>query len=117
VEALASVSTTISVIHKANYTPGDLELFDVTTDKVVDTLPLTFAPSAWTASFMASLAPGDYEVLVTGSNNTSSLGVGGSVITSGVPEPSTWAMMALGFAGLGYAAFRQRKTKISMLAA
>jgi PEP-CTERM motif len=24
-----------------------------------------------------------------------------------VPEPSTWAMMALGFAGLGYAAFRQ----------
>jgi PEP-CTERM motif len=26
---------------------------------------------------------------------------------SGVPEPSTWAMMALGFAGLGYAAFRR----------
>jgi hypothetical protein len=24
-----------------------------------------------------------------------------------VPEPSTWAMMVLGFAGLGYAAFRQ----------
>jgi hypothetical protein len=24
-----------------------------------------------------------------------------------VPEPSTWAMMALGFAGLGYAAFRR----------
>jgi hypothetical protein len=27
-----------------------------------------------------------------------------------VPEPATWAMMALGFAGLGYAAFR-RNTK------
>jgi hypothetical protein len=26
---------------------------------------------------------------------------------SSVPEPSTWAMMALGFAGLGYAAFRR----------
>ena len=25
---------------------------------------------------------------------------------SSVPEPSTWAMMALGFIGLGYAAFR-----------
>jgi hypothetical protein len=24
-----------------------------------------------------------------------------------VPEPSTWAMMVLGFAGLGYAAFRR----------
>jgi hypothetical protein len=32
-----------------------------------------------------------------------------------VPEPSTWAMMALGFAGLGYAAFR-RNTKDRALA-
>jgi hypothetical protein len=34
---------------------------------------------------------------------------------SPVPEPSTWAMMALGFAGLGYAAFR-RNTKVRALA-
>lgn len=34
---------------------------------------------------------------------------------SGVPEPSTWAMMALGFAGLGYAAFR-RNSKVRALA-
>jgi hypothetical protein len=27
--------------------------------------------------------------------------------TGGTPEPSTWAMMAIGFAGLGYAAFRR----------
>jgi hypothetical protein len=26
-----------------------------------------------------------------------------------VPEPSTWAMMLIGFAGLGYAAFHRRK--------
>ena len=32
-----------------------------------------------------------------------------------VPEPSTWAMMVLGFAGLGYAAFR-RNTKGRALA-
>jgi PEP-CTERM motif len=32
-----------------------------------------------------------------------------------VPEPSTWAMMGLGFAGLGYAAFR-RNTKGRVLA-
>jgi hypothetical protein len=25
-----------------------------------------------------------------------------------IPEPSTWAMMLIGFAGLGYAAFRRR---------
>jgi hypothetical protein len=116
-EAIASLSTTISVIHEANYTPGDLELFDVTTDTVVETKALTFSSSAWTASFMDPVGPGDYEVLITGTSHTPALGVGGSVITSGVPEPSTWAMMMLGFMGLGYAAFRQRKTKVSMIAA
>jgi hypothetical protein len=30
-------------------------------------------------------------------------------ITGGVPEPSTWAMMLIGFAGLGFAAYRQSK--------
>jgi hypothetical protein len=30
-------------------------------------------------------------------------------ITSGVPEPSTWAMMLLGFAGLGYAGYRRAR--------
>lgn len=34
---------------------------------------------------------------------------------SGVPEPSTWAMMAIGFAGLGYAASR-RNSKVRALA-
>jgi PEP-CTERM motif len=33
-----------------------------------------------------------------------------------VPEPSTWAMMTLGFAGLGYAAFRRNSTKSRALA-
>jgi hypothetical protein len=34
-----------------------------------------------------------------------------------VPELSTWAMMAFGFGGLGYAASRRRKANISALAA
>ena len=51
-----------------------------------------------------------------------SLSVGGSIelasggtesasesVTVGVPEPSTWAMMLLGFAGLGFAGYRARK--------
>ena len=36
--------------------------------------------------------------------------------TSAVPEPSTWAMMILGFAGVGFMAYR-RKSKPSLLAA
>jgi hypothetical protein len=40
-------------------------------------------------------------------------GVGGAV-----PEPSTWAMMLLGFAGLGFAGYRRaRKGSVSIEAA
>jgi hypothetical protein len=35
--------------------------------------------------------------------------------TPAVPEPSTWAMMILGFAGVGFMAYR-RKSKISLIA-
>jgi hypothetical protein len=39
-----------------------------------------------------------------------------SGIQSAVPEPSTWAMMLLGFAGLGFMAYR-RKSKSALMAA
>jgi hypothetical protein len=35
-----------------------------------------------------------------------------SVIT-GVPEPSTWAMMLLGFCGLGLLAYRRKKPALT----
>jgi len=39
-------------------------------------------------------------------------GVGGSGgYVGGVPEPSTWVMMLLGFAGLSFAGYRQTKRK------
>jgi hypothetical protein len=38
------------------------------------------------------------------------------VVTGDVPEPSTWAMMILGFAGLGFMSYR-RKSKPALLAA
>jgi hypothetical protein len=34
-------------------------------------------------------------------------GVGNTAL-SAVPEPSTWAMMILGFAGIGFMAYRRR---------
>jgi PEP-CTERM motif len=38
----------------------------------------------------------------------------GGIYSSAVPEPSTWAMMGLGFAGLAFAGYRSRRTAISI---
>ena len=34
--------------------------------------------------------------------------VGTAVVAAAVPEPSTWAMMILGFAGVGFMAYRRK---------
>jgi hypothetical protein len=51
--------------------------------------------------------------------DTNTIGIGGCSSPPGgstVPEPSTWAMMLVGFAGLGFVGYR-RATRISALAA
>ena len=45
----------------------------------------------------------------TGAFLSLSLETSGVVITPGTPEPSTWAMMLISFAGLGFAGYRQRQ--------
>ncbi len=105
VNAITALSATIATSSSSSYTPGDLELFEGAT--LVESAPLTFSGSAYTASFTKILGPGDYTAEITGTVDVTSLGIGGTVSTSAVPEPSTWAMMALGFIGLGYAASRR----------
>jgi hypothetical protein len=48
--------------------------------------------------------------------NGSTGNVGSNSFTT-VPEPATWAMMLLGFAGLGYAGYRKAKTGAGPIAA
>ena len=40
----------------------------------------------------------------------------GFTSVAAVPEPSTWAMMILGFCGLGFMAHRKRKTGLALTA-
>jgi hypothetical protein len=42
-----------------------------------------------------------------------SRGVDLTVVPTGVPETSTWAMMALGFAGLGFAGYRSSRPRVA----
>jgi hypothetical protein len=55
--------------------------------------------------------PGDILVETDRLMNIESISFAYSVGTVNTPEPSTWAMMALGFAGLGYAAYRKTKNE------
>jgi PEP-CTERM motif len=56
-------------------------------------------------AFDVDSSAGVHHVVVPFSN-----GVGGEVFAAAAPEPSTWAMMILGFAGIGFVTYRQRNT-------
>ena len=79
--------------------PGDLiesaPLLFATTTSIGVTLPTVEEPAGTT-----------YYLVLSGTSH-GNLSVGGAVSTAPVPELGTWAMLLLGFAGLGYAAFRR----------
>jgi hypothetical protein len=37
--------------------------------------------------------------------------IGGELTISAVPEPSTWALMIVGFAGIGFLAYRHKQNQ------
>jgi hypothetical protein len=90
----------------------DLTTVNVGTD-AVNGNGVYFAPGGFTA-----VVPGTYTwnvmyVPLGDTNNMQVSAMAESVtVGSSVPEPSTWAMMLLGFAGLGFA-FRQSRRKVS----
>jgi hypothetical protein len=71
----------------------------------------------WQSSLSGNLAPGYYTVGIIDNSSTPdpsfsiTFDTPISQLTSGVPEPSTWAMMLLGFMGLGYAGYRKTKNE------
>jgi hypothetical protein len=71
------------------------------------------SPLSGTSTFNGTFSslgatPGTYKwTWGSGPNQNFTLQVGPVVVT---PEPSTWAMMLLGFAGLGLAGWRHRRT-------
>jgi len=66
---------------------------------------------------------GDYVALdgqgglfVTQSNEVLRLSLEGGTIGTAAPEPTTWAMMILGFAGIGFMAYRRRNQNAALRA-
>ena len=54
--------------------------------------------------------PGDYGVVVWADGAEDKTSMGGLSVST--PEPSTWAMMVLGFTGLGFAGYRSKITSL-----
>ena len=88
------------------------ELFHGAT--LIDTGAIAKALNHYDADFTNLLGNGAYKVVFY--NGASPAGVPASDLLqvqttiSGVPEPTTWAMMIVGFAGVGFLAYR-RKSK------
>jgi hypothetical protein len=61
------------------------------------------------------LAAGTYTLTATGTNSGEG-GLGGTItIRQAVPEPATWGLMLLGFAGVGFAMRRSKKSNGALL--
>lgn len=58
--------------------------------------------------------PGDYGVVVWADGAEDKTSMGGLSVST--PEPSTWAMMVLGFAGLGFAGYRSSRKTVAAAA-
>ena len=115
-----SGSTTIAVINQT-FTGGTLALWSGTpgSGSELKSAPVSFI-SAPNSSFYAGgltqmgLAAGSYYLELTGTASAAlSPTLSVSTATS-VPELSTWALMGLGFAGLGFGAFSGRRTATSI---
>jgi probable HAF family extracellular repeat protein len=65
--------------------------------------------------FMSLIYPGADLTFANGINDAGQI-TGYADLSSSVPEPSTWAMLLIGFAGIGFMAYR-RKSKPALMAA
>ncbi len=104
----------------------NVDVFDASNNLVVtDTLVGIFDGEAF-SQFVATGLVGDYTLVFTGNAldggryrihlGTDLIPPGFEPIQASVPEPSTWAMMILGFVGVGFMAYRGKSKPAPMAA-
>jgi hypothetical protein len=70
--------------------------------------PCSFNPNCQVIAGSAFLPGGSYYADVSGLGGSTAGYTGGVATVAAIPEPSTWAMLLLGFVGVGFVAYRRR---------
>jgi hypothetical protein len=113
------ISPTTNTVFFGSTTPSSIDAFDLVLSPADTTTVLsqvTFGPLSGSASFqVAGLDAIFGSALPTGLTIDSATAQLTATVAA-VPEPSTWAMMILGFAGVGFMAHR-RKSNPAVMAA
>jgi uncharacterized protein (TIGR03118 family) len=103
-----------------SFAASEINAFNPVTGAFLGTIPIDTgtetAGGLWSLAFGNGGAAGDPNTLFfTDGINGETGGLFGSI--SAVPEPSTWAMMVLGFAGIAAMTYRRRKQPATLRAA
>jgi hypothetical protein len=96
-------------LHVDGYTTNPFSSFDAWADPTIMFDPAYDIPTGATFAFSDNLTPDQVSKLVVGPG----LGGGGQGGVGGVPEPASWALMVMGFGGLGATLRRQRRSALA----
>jgi choice-of-anchor C domain-containing protein len=106
--------TVKTMVVSTTSSPGHVFSFD-TTGKDIPT------PMGWTSNSFSFVALGSSETITFTSTSSADFSAFGPALdlvsVSAVPEASTWAMMLIGFAGLGLVAYRRARRTTPAIAA
>jgi PEP-CTERM motif len=99
----------------ASYSPDDSFIFDnlySSSGNAFDYSGLLFTTSGNPGGYwnLWSTAPGNYSLFESAGSYNYPIQESGTLSVAAAPEPSTWAMLALGFAALGFVGRRRQHT-------
>jgi PEP-CTERM motif len=116
---LVQAAVLLETDNQADFNSGNVQLYDSSgTPFGIEILPFIFNESGYNARSGGLIYPGvGYYVEVTGVSTADALPLQVSISAFDLgpiiaPEPSTWTMMLLGVAGLGFAARRRRRSAL-----
>ena len=116
---LLQAAVLLETDNQADFNSGNVQLYDSSgTPFGIEILPFIFNGSGYDARSGGLIYPGaGYYVEVTGVSTADALPLQVSISAFDLgpivaPKPSTWTMMLLGVAGLGFAARRRRRSAL-----